>query len=150
MNLYKIFKIVVGLLGLAGIIFLGMIIAKGDDAIKSAAIDGDSAIIDPMAWVTYIIFALTIAFVLFFVIQDLFTNTGTLKSTLIGVGAFAAVLIISYVVSSGTDAGNYQYDNVPATEIQSHLVGAGLIAFYILIVGAAASMLLAGIKKITQ
>ncbi|WP_299394901.1 hypothetical protein [uncultured Gelidibacter sp.] len=150
MNLHKILKIVAALLGLAGIIFLVMIISKGDEAIKAAALDGDSAIIDPMAFVTYIIFALTIAFVLFFVVKNLFTNTSSLKSTLIGVGAFAAVLIVAYMFSSGDDAGKYFYNGVPATEGESHMVGAGLIAFYILICGAAAAMALSGIKKITK
>jgi membrane protease YdiL (CAAX protease family) len=150
MKLHKILKIVAALLGLAGVIFLVMIVAKGDDAIKAAALDGDSAIIDPMAYVTYIIFALTLAFVLFFVLQNLFVNTASLKSTLIGVGAFAAVLVISYVLSSGSDAVDYQYNGAPATEGEARLVGAGLISFYILIIGAAAAMMLSGIKKIIK
>ena len=150
MKIYKILKIVAGLLGLAGIIFLVMIIAKGDEAIKSAAIDGDTAILDPISYVTYIIFTLTIGFVLFFVIQNLFTNTKNLKGTLIGVGAFLAVLIVSYVASNGSDAGRFMYDGVPATEGESHLVGAGLIAFYILMVAAIAAVLLSGLKKISK
>ncbi|MEO8774575.1 hypothetical protein [Gelidibacter gilvus] len=150
MNLHKILKIVAALLGLAGIIFLVTIISKGDTAIQSAATDGDSAILDPMLYVTYFIFALTIVLVLIFVLQNLFTNTSSLKSTLIGVGAFVGVLIISYVLSSGSDAGNYYYNGAPATEGESHMVGAGLVAFYILIIGAAAAMALSGIKKITK
>ncbi|MEO5788545.1 MAG: hypothetical protein ACOH2D_01860 [Gelidibacter sp.] len=150
MKAHKILKIVAGLLGLAGIIFLVMVIAKGDDAINAAALDGDTAIIDPMLYVTYIIFAMTLAFVLFFVIQNLFTNTASIKSTLIGVGAFAAVLVISYVLSSGSDASQYMYNGAPATESESHLVGAGLVAFYILIIAAAGAMLLSGVKKITK
>lgn len=150
MKLHKIVKIIAALLGLAGIIFLVMIISKGDEAIKSAALDGDSAIIDPMAYVTYVIFGLTLASVVVFVLLNLFTNTGSLKSTLIGVGAFAAVLIVAYVLSSGSDAGQYMYNGAPATEGESHLVGAGLVAFYILIIGAAGAMLLSGIKKITK
>lgn len=150
MNLHKILKIVAALLGLAGIIFLVTILSKGDTAIQSAATDGDSAILDPMIYVTYLIFALTIILVLIFVLQNLFTNTRTLKSTLIGVGAFAGVLIISYVVSSGSDAGKYFYNGVAATEGEAHMVGAGLVAFYILIVAAAVAMLLSGIKKISK
>ncbi|MBA6151681.1 hypothetical protein [Gelidibacter maritimus] len=150
MNLHRILKIVAGLLGLAGIIFLVMVISKGDTAIQSAAADGDSAVLDPMLYVTYVIFALTILLVLIFVLQNLFTNTGSLKSTLIGVGAFAGVLIISYILSSGSDAGDYFYNGVPATEGEAHMVGAGLVAFYILIIGAAVAMLLSGIKKISK
>ncbi len=150
MNLHKILKIVAALLGLAGIIFLVMIIGKGDEAIDASALDGDTAIIDPMLYVAYVIFAMTLAAVVIFVLYNLFTNTGSLKSTLIGVGAFAAVLVISYVLSSGSDASQYMYNGVPATEGESHMVGAGLVAFYILIVGAAGAMLLAGIKKIIK
>ena len=150
MNSHKILKIVAGILGVLGIIFLVRIIARGDEAIKAAAADGDTAIIDPMAWVTYIIFFATIGFVLFFVLKNLFTNTGSLKNTLIGVGAFGLVLIISYVLSSGADAGNYMYNGVSATEGETKMVGAGLIAFYILIVGAALAMALSGFKKLTK
>jgi hypothetical protein len=145
--MYKILKILAAVLSLAGIIFLVMIIAKGDDAIKSAAASGDTAIVDPMAWVTYVIFILTVGFVLFFVVKGLFTDTGSLKNTLIGVGAFAVVLVIAYVFSSGSDAANYMYNGAPATTTESHLAGAGLVAFYILIIAAAASMIWAGVKK---
>jgi hypothetical protein len=33
--------------------------------------------------------------------------------------------------------------------MESHLAGAGLVAFYILIIAAAASMIWAGVKKMT-
>lgn len=150
MNLYKILKIVAGLLGLAGIIFLIMIIAKGDDAITAAALDGDTSIMDPITYVTYIIFALTIGFVLFFVIQNLFVKTDTLKSALIGAGAFLAILIVSYMVSSGADAGNYIYDGAPVTENESRLVSAGLVSFYILIIVAAGTLVWAGLKNLSK
>lgn len=150
MKSYKILKIVAGLLGLAGIIFLVMILAKGDEAIEAAALDGDTSIMDPIVIVTYIIFAMTIGFVLFFVIQNLFVKSSTLKNTLIGAGAFFAVLIFSYLVSSGADAGNYLYDGVPVTEQESRLVSAGLVAFYILMAGAAAALLFSGLFKNTS
>lgn len=147
--MYKILKIVAAVLSLLGIIFLVRIIAKGDEPIKAAALNGDTAIIDPMAWVTYVIFAITMVFVLYFVLKNLFTDTGSLKSTLIGIGAFIAVLVIAYVLSNGSDAGKYMYNGAAATESESHLVGAGLIAFYILIIAAAGSMIWAGVKKMT-
>lgn len=147
--MYKILRIVAAILSLLGIVFLIRIIAEGDEPIKAAALNGDTAIVDPMAWVTYAIFALTLAFVLFFVLKNLFTDTGSLKNTLIGIGAFAAVLVIAYVLSNGSDSGNYMYNGAPATEAESRIAGAGLIAFYILIVAAAASMVWAGVKKMT-
>ncbi len=145
--MYKILKIIAAILSLLGIVFLVRIIAKGDGPIKAAALNGDTAIVDPMAIVTYVIFALTVFFVLIFVLKNLFTDTGSLKNTLIGIGSFAVVLVVAYLLSNGSDAGNYMYNGAPATTMESHLAGAGLIAFYILIVGAAASMIWAGVKK---
>ncbi|WP_299365362.1 hypothetical protein [Winogradskyella sp.] len=149
--LHKILRIVALILSVAGIFFLGRIIAEGDDEIKAAALAGDTAIVEPMAIVAYIILGLVLLFVLVFVVKNLFTNTSGLKNTLIGVGAFAAVLIISYVISVGPDesftAGLYKYGDTMATESESKVVGGGLIAFYILIVIAAVSMIFSGVKK---
>jgi len=147
MNLHKILKIVAGLIGLAGVVFLARIIAKGDDEIKAAALAGDTAIVDPMAITAYIILGLVLAFVVIFVVKNLFTNTGGLKNTLIGVGAFAAVLIISYLMSGG-DTLKYKLQDGFATDSQSQMVGAGLTAFYILIIVAVAVMIFSGVRKV--
>lgn len=145
--LHKILRIVAAILSFLGVIFLGRIIAKGDDEIKAAALAGDTAIVDPIAITAYIVLGLVILFVVVFVIKNTLTNTKGLKNTLIGIGAFAAVLIISYVVSSG-DAMQYKLQDGFATEGQSQMVGAGLTAFYILIIVAALSMIFSGVKKV--
>jgi hypothetical protein len=90
---------------------------------------------------------LVLAFVIFFVLKNLFTNTAGLKNTLIGVGAFALVLIVAYVISGG-DAMQYKLQDGFATDGQSTMVGAGLVAFYILLAVAAVSMIYSGVKKI--
>ena len=145
--MHKILKIVAALLGLAGIVFLVRIISKGDDEIKAAAEAGDTAIVDPIAFVAYIMLGLILAFVLYFVLKNLFTNTASLKNTLIGVGAFVGILVISYVLSGG-DTTQYKLEDGFATEGQSQMVGAGLVAFYILLAIAAIVMLFSGAKKI--
>jgi len=149
MSLHKILKIVAAVLGLLGIIFLIRIISVGDDAIKAAALEGDTSLIQPMAIVTYVIFGITILFVLFFVLKNLFTHTDSLKSTLIGIGAFAVVIIIAYAVSGG-DTTQYKYNGMVTTEGESHMVGAGLVAFYILMIAAVGAMLLSGVKKMIK
>jgi hypothetical protein len=145
--LHKILKIVAALLSVLGIVFLGRIIAEGDDEIKAAALAGDTAIVDPIAIVAYITLGLVLLFVVVFVLKNLFTNTAGLRNTLIGVGAFAAVLVISYVVSGG-DTMQYKLREGFATESQSQLVGAGLTAFYILIIVAVVAMIFSGVKKV--
>ena len=142
--LHKILKIVAAVLSLAGIISLIRIIAAGDEAIETGEKAG---LVEPMAWIAYIILGLVLLFVVVFVVKNLFTNTSGLKNTLIGVGAFAAVLIISYVVAGG-DTKQYKLQDGFATESQSHMVGAGLTAFYVLIVVAALAMIFSGVKKV--
>ena len=65
------------------------------------------------------------------------------------VGAFLAVLLISYVMASGSTEGLPLVDNKVVSESTSRLVGTGLIAFYILAVGAIASMVFSGVKKVS-
>lgn len=142
--MHKILKIVAAVLSLAGIISLVRIIAAGDEAIKTGE---DAGLVDPMAWIAYIILFMVLAFVVFFVLKNLFTNTSGLKNTLIGVGAFAAVLIISYAVSGG-DTMQYKLQDGFATDGESTMVGAGLVAFYILLFVAAGAMIFAGVKKV--
>lgn len=146
--MHKILKILAAILGLLGIVFLVRIISEGDDEIKAAALAGDSAIVDPMAFVAYIILGLSVLFVVVFVLKNLFTNTAGLKNTLIGVGAFAAVLIISYVLSGGDTIQYALQDGGFANAGTSQMVGAGLVAFYFLLAIAAIAMLFAGAKKI--
>ena len=145
MKLHKILKIVVAVLSLAGTAFLAMIVSKGDVAIKA----GDAGAVDNMSYVAYITLALILLFVVFFVIQNLVTHTSSLKSTLIGVGAFAAVLIIAYALTGG-DTIQYTYSEGVATDKQSHMVGAGLVAFYVLGTVAILSMLLSSVKKLIK
>jgi len=142
--LHKILKIVAAVLSLAGIVSLVRIIAAGDEAIETGERSG---LVEPMAYIAYIILGLVLLFVVVFVIKNLFTNTAGLKNTLIGVGAFVAVLIIAYVLSGG-DARQYKLQEGMASDAQSTMVGAGLIAFYILLAIAAVAMLFSGAKKI--
>ena len=151
--LHKILRIVALILSVAGIIFLGMIIAEGDEEIKAAALAGDTAIVDPIAIVAYITLGLIVLFVLVFVVKNLFTNTSGLKNTLIGVGAFVAILVIAYILSDSEnpvlqDGKNlYRYGDKVATGSEVQMSGAGLVAFYILLVLAAITMIFSGVKK---
>ncbi|WP_281847267.1 hypothetical protein [Olleya namhaensis] len=147
--MHKILKIVALVLSLAGIGVLVNIIVKGDETIKALALDGDTSVVEPMAIIAYITLGLVLAFVLFFILKNLFTSGKSLKSTLIGLGAFAAVLLIAYVVSGG-DTNIYKYNGLVASEGESTMVGAGLVAFYILILGAIATMFFSGIKKLIK
>jgi hypothetical protein len=141
MALHKILKIVALLLSVAGIIFLAMIIAKGDTAVVES---GEG--VDGFLYVAYIIFAITVAFVLLFVIKGIFA--GNIKNTLMSVGAFLLIVVISYVLADSNQLPTQ--DGGMLSESGSKWVGTGLYAFYILAIIAVGSMVFGGIKKVTK
>lgn len=140
MGLHKILKIVAFALAILGAIFALTIIAGDSDTALSMS--------GNMLYVTYAVLGLVLALVFIFVIKGLFA--GDLKKTLITVGAFIAVLVISYGVSSGTDLDLTPFTDkgLDVDEGTSKVVGAGLNAFYVLGVVAIGSMLIGGVKKI--
>ncbi|MBT8252444.1 MAG: hypothetical protein HKN00_00945 [Flavobacteriaceae bacterium] len=149
MDLHKIIRTVAGLLGLAGIIFLVMIISKGDEAIKAAAAGGDTSSVDPMAMTAYVTLGIILFVVLFFVLQNLVTHTATLKKTLVNIGAFLVLFLIAYFVfANGVETP--MRDGEMLSEGGSKLVGAGLYLFYFLIVIAAVLMVFSGAGKIIK
>jgi hypothetical protein len=138
MSLHKILKIIVAVLSVIGVIFALMIMS------------GNEGMIDNMMYVTYVVLAIILALVLVYVLKGLFA--GDIKKTLMSVGAFLVILVISYAMSSGTDLDLTPFTDkgVDVTESTSKYVGAGLYAFYALAIIAIGSMVLSGIKKITN
>ena len=141
MGLYKIFKIVAMLLGFAGLIFWFLLISKGDDAVKATG-----AGVAPLLYIAYVIMAIVLGLVTVFVLKGVMS--GDVKKTLISVGAFLAVLLISYLMASGSIEGLTPADKSEVTESTSKWVGTGLIAFYILAVVAVTTMAFSGVKKV--
>ncbi|AUC83217.1 hypothetical protein [Lacinutrix sp. Bg11-31] len=157
--MHKILKIVVAVLSLVGIIGLARIIMKGEEEAKAIISSGNGVLFETMSSVAYIVLAITLALVVFFVFKNLFTGGGNIKNTLIGAGAFVAVLIIGYLVSGGDPLVGkewpvmgkvYAYDDVFATEGESRFVGGGLVSFYILSVVAILAMVFSGVKKLIK
>ncbi len=150
MGLYKILKIIAIVLSVAGIAFFAMIWSAGDKSIVETLAGGENvATIDWLLYVAYIMLAIVVVFVLVFSIQGIFA--GNIKKTLITVAAFLGVVVIAYVMSTGTDAGNLPtVDGKHITESASHWVGTGLKAFYILIVLAIASMIWSSVRKFSN
>ena len=140
MALHKILKIVAVILSLAGIVFLGMIISKGDDVVKAT---GEG--VDGYLYVAYITFAIVLLFVLVFVLKGIFA--GNIKRTLLSIGAFLVIIAIGYALSNGVET--QMQDGKMLSESGSRWVGTGLHVFYILAVIAIVAMVFSGIKKMT-
>ncbi len=138
MGLHKILSIVALILAVIGIIFGLMIMS------------GSHGMIDNMMIIAYVIFAITIALVLFYVIIGLFS--GNIKKTLLSLGAFLAIIIISYLIASGTnlDLQPFIDKGLNVTETTSKNVGAGLYTFYALAIFAIVVVALSSIKKLVK
>ncbi|WP_339695585.1 hypothetical protein [uncultured Marixanthomonas sp.] len=140
MALHKILKIVAVILSLAGIIFLGLIISKGDDVVKAT---GEG--VDGYLYVAYITFAIVLLFVTVFVLKGIFA--GNIKRTLLSILGFLVIVAIGYVLAQGVETP--MQDGEMLSESGSRWVGTGLYVFYILAVLAIGAMVFSGIKKMT-
>jgi hypothetical protein len=139
MGLHKILKIVALLLSVAGVISLAMIVSNGDDAVK---VTGEG--LDGFLYIAYIMFALVLFFVIVFVLKGLMA--GDIKKTLITVGAFLLVVLISYVTADGAET--VMKDGKILSESGSKWISTGINAFVLLGIIAIGSMVSGGVKKI--
>lgn len=145
--LHKILKIVAIILSLAGAVWLVRIILAGDTAITDSP-DLQSALVIPFIYISYFVLGLALVFVIIFVLKNLFSNAKSLKSTLIGLGAFAAVIAISFVLADGTEVPMQDGEMLSATG--ARWVETGIYAFYILAVLAIGAMIFSGAKKLVK
>jgi len=145
MSLHKILSIIALVLAVVGIIF-GLLITIGD----LETLGEPGSMIDNMMYVAYVIFIITIVLVLIYVIKGLFS--GNIKKTVLSLGAFLAIIIISYLMASGTnlDLQPFIDKGLNVTEATSKNVGAGLYTFYALAVFAIVVMALSGFKKLVK
>jgi len=111
-----------------------------------------TAEISPLYMFTIVIGVILLAVTLISVVNGLIKKGGSIKRVILGIVLFAAILLVAYFSATDADEsfklGLYEYDDVLATEGESKIAGAGIIAFYVLTAIAIGAMLLSGAKKI--
>ena len=145
MTIHKVLKYLALVIGVIGLILLGRIILAGDSAIEASA-SSQQSLLEPMMWLSYLVMAVTVVLVLFFVIKGLFR--GNIKNTLISVGAFVLIVVIAYLVTGG-EAITLR-DGTTVSASASHWISTGLVVFYILAAIAVGAMVLSGIRKLIK
>ncbi|UZH54072.1 hypothetical protein JRG66_08650 [Salinimicrobium tongyeongense] len=145
MTLHKILKYLALVIGVVGLILWGRVLMAGDDAIENSA-DVQASVVSPFLYVAYLVFAIIVLLVVFFVIKGLFS--GDIKRTLIAVGSFILVVAIAYVLTDGTE--KQLRDGTMLSANTDHWVGAGLVTFYILAAAAVLLMVLSGVRKLIK
>ena len=133
MALHKILKLVALLLGVVALV-MGIWLFS----------TGNQSLVQPLMYIGYAVFLLTVLFVVIFVLKGLFS--GNIKNTLITVGAFLAVVVVAYLISNGVETPMKDGEMLSASG--SKWVGTGLYTFYFLAIIAIGTMIVTGAKKI--
>lgn len=123
MNLHKVTKIAALIIAILSLVFLALVMANGEG-------DNDSWI-SGLIYLSYVILLACVAIVLIYVFKNLFSNKETLKRTLITLGLFGAVLLVSYILADGSDVYNVKKELLVSGG-SSKLVSTGLNMTYIL------------------
>ena len=125
MNVYKISKILVIILGIiASILFvstLGM----------EVTMENNSYIVDYFIYISYIAMAVAFFSVVYFVFKNLITHKEQLKRALISLGIFAAIILVAFILADSTEVK--LKDGGVITSTASKLISTSLNTFYILV-----------------
>jgi hypothetical protein len=138
-KILTVLKIVIGLIG--AIFFVRILMADGN------ALEVDSelqnSLLSPFILLAYIILGLTVVITLVFSIVGV--AKGNIKKTLITIGAFAAVVIISFFSSTGKEI---QTDEGIISAYASQWISAGLTIFYVLLAISILAIIASAVIKV--
>jgi hypothetical protein len=148
MNTQKIFTYIALTLGVIGLVLQVIILSQGDDVIKLNALSGDYGIISTMVNLALLVLAITIVLTLVFSFGNLASDGKKLKKALILIGAFAAVVLVAFLFSSGTETPLKDGNMLSAAG--SRWIETGLRTFYFLVFIAVGAMLYTGITRLKK
>ncbi len=142
MNVYKISKILVIILGIiASILFvstLGM----------EVTMENNSYIVDYFIYISYIAMAVAFFSVVYFVFKNLITHKEQLKRALISLGIFAAIILVAFILADSTEVK--LKDGGVITSTASKLISTSLNTFYILAIISVGVLGWTGFSKIKR
>lgn len=105
----------------------------------------NDGLINAGLWIFYILLFASIVTAVVFPLLHAIKTPGTFKKSLIGIGVIAVVFVISYVLSgSGVTAKQMA---LGVDESSSKLIGAGLIMFYLTLLGSVLGIIYSEISK---
>ncbi len=139
--MHKILKIVLIVIGVVGAALWFMLPGK-DVPVAEAAENGAMG---AMFLITYLLLGAAVVFSLIFTIKNLLANPQGIKKTLFVIGGFLLVVVLSYVLSSGTDVDDKAMAMTDESTVKK--IGMGLNIFYILTIIAVGSLVVPAVKK---
>lgn len=141
MNLHKVTKIAAIVISILSLVALGGLMATSDSE--------DNSWISPLIYLSYVILLACVVVVLIYVFKNLFSNKENLKKTLIYIGVFFGVVLISFILADGTEIKSAK-NEIIASESTSKWVSTGLNTFYLLAIVAIGTMFWTGFNKIKK
>ena len=148
MNTQKIFTYSALVLGVIGLILQVTILSQGDDVIKLNALSGDYGVVSTMVSLALLVLAITVVLTLVFSLGNLASDKKKLKKALISIGAFAAVVLVAFLFSTGTETPLKDGEMLSAAG--SRWIETGLRTFYFLVYIAVGAMLYTGIVRLKK
>ena len=131
---------------------LTIVFAMNNGDVKELSAVRANGLFDATYWILVCFVVLSIAAIVFFLVVKLANRfkeePGYLKKFLILVGIVAVVLVVSYLLSKGNDVTLALMEKNDINEQTSKLLGAACWMVYILVIGAAASILYTEIAKL--
>ena len=133
---------------------LTIVFAMNNGGVKELSAVRASGLFDATYWILICFVVLAIAAIVLFLVVRLAgkfkEEPGYLKKFLILVGIVVAVVLVSYLLSKGNDVTLALMEKNNITEHTSKLIGAACWMVYILVIGAAASILYTEIAKLLK
>lgn len=124
MNLHKVTKIAALILSVLSLVFLTLLLMSKSE-------DKDNSWVSPLIYIAYIILAACVAIVVIYVFKNLLSSKETLKRTLITLGIFGGIALISFLIADSSDIYNVKKELLVSGS-SSKLVSTGLNMSYIL------------------
>jgi hypothetical protein len=149
-------KVLMGLIILFAVILTAILLAKSDSSMAKDFIKAFNEIgitLNIFVIGTYVITGLTVLLVLGFSIMNMIVKPKAAINALIGIGAMAAIILISFALSSPDIDPLFVRnisENVEVTPALSKQVGAGLIATYILAGLTVLAVIYASVHKLIK
>ncbi len=154
---HKVIKYLSLALCLLAAVFFIYALSVGDDPIQMDEDGVQSMTVVPMMYIAYIVMALIVGLVLVFVIINLFTKPGALKSAAVSVGIMLAIILLAYFVFADdsvldplTGKQVMLDDGEALTAADSQWIGAALWTFYIIGILAVGSIVWTGLTKLVK
>ncbi|WP_194851833.1 hypothetical protein [Nonlabens antarcticus] len=138
-------------------IFFIYALSVGDEPIQMDENGVQSMTVVPMMYIAYLTMLIILVLVAVFVVINLATKPGALKSAAVSVGIMLVIILLAYfvfadngVLDPATGKQVMLDDGEPLTAGDSQWIGAGLWTFYIIGILSICSILWAGVTKLIK